>query len=229
MTGKPPQFINKQISAKRNESTRQSPCGEPVPASHGYLRSPFRSSIMTEHLDNFLDTKSIHINISDYGKQNLIPANCPVHRIHVGQLGANNPIEDRWNCSFIKDGECISKAVFTVIDGHSGSACSHALAWICLEYIAASLIDSESAINVLKRLGSSSDVAETANWITEQPTLLNNKGKNITKRFLKNRQPPLEVRQFLIKRLIQYVDDVKLSPVPVNQFSQFVINSKWFE
>ncbi|VDO14035.1 unnamed protein product [Rodentolepis nana] len=173
---------------------------------------------MTEHLDNFLDTKSIHINVADYTKQNLITSNCPVHRIHVGQLGANNPIEDRWNCCFIKDGESISKAVFTIIDGHSGSACSHALAWICLEYIAASLIDTKNAIDILQRLSSSEDVADNANWITEQPTLFNNKGKNVTKRFLKNRLPPLEVRQFLIERLIKYMDDIKLSQVPDEEF-----------
>lgn len=90
------------FNAKRNESTRQTPCGDRIPTLHGYLRSPFRSSIMSEHLDNFLDTKSIHINVSDNAKQNHIPADCPIHKIHASQLAANNPIEDRWNCGFIK-------------------------------------------------------------------------------------------------------------------------------
>lgn len=92
--------IRPHFSAKRNESTQQSPCGDQVPAAPSRIRSPFRSSIMAEHLDRFLDTKSIHVNILDYAKENRIPANCPIHKMHAGQLGANTPIEDRWNCSF---------------------------------------------------------------------------------------------------------------------------------
>ncbi|KAM7534369.1 hypothetical protein Aperf_G00000112712 [Anoplocephala perfoliata] len=206
------------FNAKRNESTQQTPCGGQIPTLHGYIRFPFRSSIASGHLDNFLDTKSIHINISDYANQNRIPADCPIYKIHASQLAANSPIEDRWNCAFIKKDDCISKLVFTVIDGHSGSACSEALAWICLEFVAASLLDQDDIAAVLMRLNSATDPAETANWITEQPNFFNSKGKNVTKRFLNNRLPPLEVRKFLIERLTHYLLDLRTSPVSEKQF-----------
>lgn len=57
---------------------------------------------MAEHLDNFFDTKTIHISIDDYVKQDRLSENCPIRKIHASQLAANDPIEDRWNCGFIE-------------------------------------------------------------------------------------------------------------------------------
>eukprot|EP00108_Taenia_solium_P012201 TsM_000064600 transcript=TsM_000064600 gene=TsM_000064600 len=205
--------IRPHLNNRRSENLRQSSCGNSVPAPRLRFRSPFHGSVKAENLDTFLDTKTLHVNFADYVAQDRISVKCPIQKVHASQLAANNPIEDRWNCGFIQTNDKISKFVFSVIDGHSGSSCSHALAWIVLEYIAAALVELEDLATAINRLESPPFDCELPPRIVEQPTLYNNKGKNVTKRFLTNRLPPPGVRQFLIDRLVIFMQELTLSPL----------------
>ncbi|KAL5103275.1 Pyruvate dehydrogenase acetyl-transferring-phosphatase 2 mitochondrial [Taenia crassiceps] len=205
--------IRPHLNSRRNENLRQSSCGNSVPAPRMRFRSPFHGSVTAENLDGFLDTKTLHIDFADYVVQERISAKCPIRKVHASQLAANNPIEDRWNCGFIQTKDKISKFLFSVIDGHSGYSCSHALAWIVLDYIAAALMELEDLAAAISRLESPHPHCEPPPRIVEQPTLYNNKGKNVTKRFLSNRLPPPNVRQFLIKRLVIFMQELMLSPL----------------
>ncbi|VDM17736.1 unnamed protein product [Hydatigera taeniaeformis] len=209
--------IRPRLNNRRNESLRQSSCGNTVPAPRLRFRSPFHGSPTAENLDSFLDTKTLHVNFADYVSQERISAKCPIKKVHASQLAANNPIEDRWNCGFIQMNDKISKFVFSVIDGHSGSSCSHALAWIVLEYIAATLVGSEDLATAIVRLESPPPDCELPPRVVEQPILYNNKGRNVTKRFLTNRLPPPDVRKFLVERLVIFMQELTLSPLSEKQ------------
>ncbi|KAH9278209.1 [Pyruvate dehydrogenase [acetyl-transferring]]-phosphatase 2, mitochondrial [Echinococcus granulosus] len=205
--------IRPHFNNRRSESIRRSSCGNFVPTPRMRFRSPFRGSLTVENLDTFLDTRTLHVDLDDYMAQDRISSKCPIQKVHASQLAANNPIEDRWNCGFIQTNEEISKFVFSVVDGHSGSSCSHALAWIVLEYIAATLVGPEDLDAAVTRLASLPSDCELPPRIVEQPTLYNNKGKNVTKRFLTNRLPPPDIRKFLIERLVIFMQELKLSPL----------------
>ena len=103
--------------------------------------------------------------------------------------------------------------VFSVIDGHSGYSCGHALAWIVLEYISSTLLELDDLSKALKRISDQSTYDELSRLIVEQPTLYNHKGKNITKRLMNNRLPPPGLRKFLVERLIAFMQELERSPI----------------
>ncbi|VEL27111.1 unnamed protein product [Protopolystoma xenopodis] len=48
-------------------------------------------------VDNILKKSAILIDFSRYVESSLISAFCPIKRVYMNQLAANNPLEDRWN------------------------------------------------------------------------------------------------------------------------------------
>ena len=123
---------------------------------------------------------------------------------------------------FLQTNDNISKMVFSVIDGHSGSSCSHALAWIVLEYVSAALLKPNDLSVVLKRLSDEFSNDEPSHLVVEQPSLYNHKGKNVTKRFMNHRLPPPDLRKFLIGRLITFMQELKRSPIMGKCFCKYL-------
>uniref|UniRef100_A0A183TFW7 PPM-type phosphatase domain-containing protein n=1 Tax=Schistocephalus solidus TaxID=70667 RepID=A0A183TFW7_SCHSO len=107
---------------------------------------------LANKVDEILKNNTQHIDFSEFYKSKVLTEYCPVRRVHIAQLAANNPLEDRWNLGFIQVDGSISSFVCTVLDGHTGSACSHALAWVALDYIAAAFLDDERLEMVLPLL-----------------------------------------------------------------------------
>ncbi|KAL7056498.1 hypothetical protein AAHC03_020721 [Spirometra sp. Aus1] len=126
-------------------------CSMPVGDHFHHFQSLFKGKLASK-VDEFLESKTQHIDFTEFYKSKVLTESCPVRRVHVAQLAANNPLEDRWNLGFVQVDETISSFVCSVLDGHSGSACSHALAWVALDYMAAAFLDEERLKTVLQLL-----------------------------------------------------------------------------
>lgn len=123
----------------------------PIGDHFHHFRSLFKGTLASK-VDEILKNNTQHIDFSEFYKSKVLTEYCPVRRVHIAQLAANNPLEDRWNLGFIQVDGSISSFVCTVLDGHTGSACSHALAWVALDYIAAAFLDDERLEMVLPLL-----------------------------------------------------------------------------
>ncbi|KER29517.1 hypothetical protein T265_03891 [Opisthorchis viverrini] len=94
-----------------------------------------------KQLERLLSAGAIEILFDKYINSGLLSSACPIKRVYVNQLAANSPIEDRWNIGLTQVDGVVSSCLFTVLDGHSGTACVHTLAWAILDYIAAAFLD----------------------------------------------------------------------------------------
>lgn len=94
-------------------------------------------------LENLLYSGAREIDFSKLVSSGDISERCPIKRIYINQLAANDPVEDRWNIGLTQVDGVVSSCLFTVLDGHSGTACVQALAWSILDYMAASVLSSE--------------------------------------------------------------------------------------
>ncbi|KAL3310367.1 hypothetical protein Ciccas_011068 [Cichlidogyrus casuarinus] len=103
-------------------------------------------------VDSILQKSRVRIDFSRYREDNVITEYCPIKTVYVNQLAANNPLEDRWNVGFVQVDGVVSSFLFSVIDGHSGPACSHTVAWALLDYLGASLLKAQKVSAVLEQL-----------------------------------------------------------------------------
>lgn len=104
--------------------------------------------------------------------------------------------------AFQIDGD-FSHFFFSVIDGHSGWSCSHALAWIVLDYMAAAFLD----VDQLRAVQRSLTDPLVVGHVVCQPQMLDCNGKPVTN-FLANQAPPLDVHEFLLQRLGVYIEEL---------------------
>nr|CAH8863125.1 unnamed protein product [Trichobilharzia regenti] len=105
-------------------------------------------------LENLLYAGAGKVEFSNLIKSGVVTDSCPVKTVFVNQLAANNPIEDRWNVGLTEMKDPASSCLFTVLDGHSGTACVHALVWSLLDYMCASLMLKENLNIALEQLHS---------------------------------------------------------------------------
>ncbi|CAH8863297.1 unnamed protein product [Trichobilharzia szidati] len=105
-------------------------------------------------LENLLYAGAGKVEFSNLIKSGVVTDSCPIKTVFVNQLAANNPIEDRWNVGLTEMNDPASSCLFTVLDGHSGTACVHALVWSLLDYMCASLMLNDNLKIALEQLHS---------------------------------------------------------------------------
>ncbi|CAL8092542.1 unnamed protein product [Calicophoron daubneyi] len=161
-----------------------------------------------KQIEKLLSATAIEIDFSRYVASGLIGECCPLKRIYVNQLPANTPTRDRWNAGLTQVDGVVSSFLFTVLDGHIGTACVHALAWAILDYVGASFLDNDKLELVLNHyrtheLGQPYHLARRLD-------LLSSEGR----RRLGHAAgpPPTQLSQYIKRCLHDYVKDLVSRP-----------------
>nr|VZI41513.1 unnamed protein product [Spirometra erinaceieuropaei] len=86
---------------RRAHSLCRTMCSMPVGDHFHHFQSLFKGKLASK-VDEFLESKTQHIDFTEFYKSKVLTESCPVRRVHVAQLAANNPLEDRWNLGFVQ-------------------------------------------------------------------------------------------------------------------------------